>query len=274
MIPASFRALRLLERLNVAAVGLSLAAVTSSVFGVGFHERTIGLWSGVSTLIFGTLWARLLRWPQTFPNSTFRVAWVLSVPLAATNAGLALGLIASRLPEHFRVSEFFGGLFLGSTVGVIFWGPALAMTLLCFGAPIAWAQQSARKGLSGQERGEFVVGAASALLALAGLALSFTARESADFFFLAGLWFARSAALAGAASALAAMAVSRARADRRRAFVAEVEAGRVERFRIDTTNEGKALVRIVSQGEGYRVADLEEEVAAIDREGDVTRGAR
>ena len=44
----------------------------------------------------------------------------------------------------------------------------------------------------------------------------------------------------------------------------------MKEFRIDPTPEGQALVRIVSQGEAYRVADYEEEVAALDDEGNVT----
>jgi hypothetical protein len=55
----------------------------------------------------------------------------------------------------------------------------------------------------------------------------------------------------------------------RRRFVREVEAGRVTGFRIDAAPEGKVLVRIANHGEGYRVADFVEEVAALGRDGDI-----
>jgi hypothetical protein len=72
--------------------------------------------------------------------------------------------------------------------------------------------------------------------------------------------------------AVTVLALLRARA--RRAFVARVEAGEEPRFRVEPTDEGKVLVRIVTQGAGYRVADYAEEIARLDAEGEVTRGAK
>jgi hypothetical protein len=60
----------------------------------------------------------------------------------------------------------------------------------------------------------------------------------------------------GAAAAILAWA----REDRRRAFVARAEAGREAGYRVEPTPEGKVLLRLTSQGEGYRVADFEERV--------------
>jgi hypothetical protein len=76
------------------------------------------------------------------------------------------------------------------------------------------------------------------------------------------------AALACSGTALVS-ALARGRA--RKAFVREVEAGKVKQFRIDALPEGKVLMRVVAQGEGYRVADFEEEVALLDEAGEVRR---
>lgn len=274
VIPSSFRTLRALERLNVAGVGLSLAAMTAAVFrGMLGHERGLAFWVGVPTVALGALWAQLLRSPRTVGQTTIRRGWLLSIPLAALNAGLAAGLMLSGLPDRFRVGEFFAGILVGVTFGAMFWGPALILTLLCFGLPIAWGQRLSRQGLAGQERGEVVVGVASALLALMAFSITLTTDLPVG---LAAqeLRFTQALALAGGLCGAAAIAISIAREHHRWRFVAEVEAGRVEHFRIDTGDGGKALMRVVSQGQGYRVADLEEEVAALDREGQVTRAAR
>ena len=41
-------------------------------------------------------------------------------------------------------------------------------------------------------------------------------------------------------------------------------------FRVDATPEGKALVRVSSFGQGYRVADFSEEVFLLDESGEAT----
>jgi hypothetical protein len=41
--------------------------------------------------------------------------------------------------------------------------------------------------------------------------------------------------------------------------------------RVDATEEGKVLVRIVAQGKGYRVADFEEDVFELDEHGEAVR---
>ena len=80
MIPAPFRSLRALRALNVAAVGLALAAAVAAVFGVG-PGPWAPVFTGLPTLALGTLWALLLRWPRTIKNTSFRVGWAASVPL-------------------------------------------------------------------------------------------------------------------------------------------------------------------------------------------------
>ena len=63
-----------------------------------------------------------------------------------------------------------------------------------------------------------------------------------------------------------------------RALIDAARAARVGRYvkvsGVDASPEGKVLVRIVAQGQGYRVADFAEEVAALDRDGAVTREGR
>ena len=56
----------------------------------------------------------------------------------------------------------------------------------------------------------------------------------------------------------------------RKRFVTAVEEGQVRHFKIAPTQDGRALIRVVPQGEDYRVADYEEEVASLDDEGHVT----
>lgn len=271
MEPTPFRARRFLERIADLAIGFSLAAITAAVFTsiFGANEGAIGLITGLPTLVFGTLWALLLRWRRTVFNGRVRVGWLASIPLAMMNGAVAAGLMLSTLDHSSKpLINFIMGMVAGATIGVMFWGPALLATLLFFGLPIAWGQRLAQKGLAGQERGDGLVGLTSGLMAAAAMAWSLlsTARHGSTRFAL--LLGAIGMSL-GALTMLTAWVRDR----QRRAFVAKVEAGEVPRFRIEPSAEGKVLVRIVSQGEGYRVADFAEEVARIDETGEVTRVA-
>lgn len=266
---AVFRSRRLLDALAVGAVGASLAAITAAVFRLGWGSGagSIVLVTGLPTLVLGTVWAVLLRWRQTLSKSKVRVGWVLSVPLAALNGAFAAGILLAMERGGDTILRFLGGMVLGATFGAMFWIPGLLLTLLVFGLPIARAQRLAAQGLAGQERGDGFVGAASAAIAAVALGSSFlAARHDGGSLALAAL------AAFALSLGLATTAVSLWRERMRRAFVAEVEAGRVAHFRVDATEEGKVLVRVVSQGEGYRVADYAEEVAALDAQGSVTRG--
>lgn len=266
MLPSAFKKTRRsLEVINIGSVGFSLASATAAILGAMFaitgeanHEMAIA--TGVPTLFVGAFWAWLLRQRKivTMGQLKVRLGWVLAIPLAALNAGVALaGAIA--VDEGLKLGNIGLGMILGATFGAIVWIPALLLTILCFGAPIAWAERQAEKGLSGRERGELIVGVASGVIAALALLV---ARFENPFASALGV-----VALMGATLAVLESA-SRGRARKR--FLAEVEAGRVEHFRIDTVEEGRALVRVVPQGEAYRVADYEEEVAALDDFGDVT----
>ncbi len=268
--PSLFRARQRLEALAVAAVGVSMAAATGAVFRLmmSHGESAAFVWyTAVPTLVSGTVWAVLLRWRKTVGSSSLRMGWLLSVPLAALNGALAAGLLMlSEYPRDGALGRFFLGMLMGASFGALFWIPGLVATLVLFGVPIARAQRMAARGLVGQERGDGFVGAASALVSLGALvsATTETARRG-------GGSAVAVLAATGMALGLAAMALAWWRDRERRAFVAAVEAGRVEHFRIEPSSEGKVLVRIVTQGQGYRVADFAEEVAALDRAGEVTR---
>ncbi|WP_394824162.1 hypothetical protein [Pendulispora albinea] len=265
MIPAAFQGRRILQHLNVAAVGFALSSLVGSVLANLFHghHAVVELGLVVPTLLVGSLWAWLLRWKRLV--GPVRIGWILSVPLAMLNSGLACA-IAVEQGEHWGL--FLLKFFLGATIGVLVWGPTLIATLLCFGLPIAWAQALAQKGLAGEERGERIVGATCLALSVGGFLMSF---GSAALHAQGGGGISRMAAVFGALTGGAAMILAHLREMKRRRFVANVEAGRVENFRIDTTREGKVLVRVTQVGEGYRVADFQEELFELDERGDAKR---
>jgi len=281
MIPAAFAAPKVLRRLNIAAVGLALAASTAAVFGSVGHEFS-GLVTGVPTLVIGMLWAWVLRLPNTIGRSTIRWGWLMSVPLAALNAGLAGGLLLAADGSGNTVQKFFGGMAFGATLGVFFWMPALLLTLAAFGLPIAWAQKLSKKGLAGEERGESLVGVVCTVLALLAFLLSFGQAKAPEWvespdlantkaaLVAAGVVFMRIAAVLGVLAGGAAASLAMWREAKRRAFVTEAQKGNIPGYRVDDTAEGKALVRVSSQGHGYRVADFTEEVVLLDEEGHAT----
>jgi hypothetical protein len=81
----------------------------------------------------------------------------------------------------------------------------------------------------------------------------------------------RALALFGALLGGSAAALALAREARRRRFVADAEAGKVAGYRVDPTDEGKVLIRVIAQGKGYRVADFEEDIFELDAEGEATK---
>ena len=64
---------------------------------------------------------------------------------------------------------------------------------------------------------------------------------------------------------LSALALSVLRNRGRSAFVARIERGELATFRVDTSAEGKVLMRVTKMGEGYRVADLTEELLVLEK---------
>jgi hypothetical protein len=271
-LPRTFRSLSLLRTLNCLAVGLSLAAVSAAVFsrilapseGAG----AMGVVVGVPTLVLGTLWAVLLRMRATVGTTRLRWGWVASAPLAAANAGLASGLMMAFEGGPDVFANLLIGVMLGITFGALFWVPSLVATLALFGAPIHWAQRLAAKGLAGEERGEVMIGAASAVLATLGLLVIHYTQFHGEFALkrVLGPSLVSGMGLLGAVTGGVATALAVARERTRRHFVAEVEAGKVAGYRVDASAEGKVLVRVAAPG-SYRVADVEEDLFALDEVG-------
>jgi hypothetical protein len=208
----------------------------------------------------------LLRVRATVGRSRVRVGWALSLPPAAINGAVAEMLFAMLDRED---PALWRAAMHGLIGDAVYWIPALAAVLLLFGAPIAWSQRLASEGLAGKERGEGLIGAVCAFIAASAMALIPT-RVEGTFGGTIALLMATLALGLGLSTSLLSMVTSRLR----KRFVARVEAGEVERFRVDSTPDGKVLVRVPPQGESYRVGDFEEEIAKLDRDGDVvhTRG--
>lgn len=274
MVPTSFQTLRALRVLNICAVGLALASVVGAVLGLFFAASgvptTAAALAAAPTLLCGVAWAWLLRRPATVGKTSIRRGWAASVPLAMANAGLTVGVLMMR-SLHFDLNRFLLSVIFGATFGAIVWMPALLATLLCFGLPIASAQRLAKKGLAGEERGEWIVGLVCIVMSLVGVALSFPLAQHVWLDTAAWTKVPRLLGILGLFTGLATTGLAGARAGRRRAFVAAAEAGEIPGYRIDATDEGKVLVRIVSQGQGYRVADFEEEVFELDARGEAKR---
>jgi hypothetical protein len=267
------RSLRALAVLNVAAVGASLGGLVGIFFETLAGGSPVGFAAGASTTVLGALWAWLLRGRRTVGRRRWPLGWALSVPLAATNAAVSLSIVLV-MQSHSHASALSSvvmSFVLGTTLGAFVWVPWLLVTLVLFGVPIHAARKLARRGLAGEERGEWMVGGVCALVG--GLVVVLALNH---------LWAAPAAggsfapllgilgAFGGSAGALAAV-LALARERRRRAFVARVEAGAEPNYRVDPTREGKVLIRVLPQGQGYRVADFEERVAELGNDDEVVR---
>jgi hypothetical protein len=236
------------------------------------------------TLAIGVLWAALLRDPRRISLGTWtartgkplevRLGWLLCVPLAMLDAGLAAGgLVMSD--SGWSLQAFGLGMLLGSTFGAIIWIPALLLTILFFGLPIERARKLAERGLAGKDRGELWVGGASLVVTLLSLLVTASLLSEERYFRLGANDLALLVTVQIASAAVSGLATITAwRRDRaRKVFVKKVERGEVPQFRIQPTREGKVLLRVPVAGESYRVSSFEEEVAALDAQGDV-RDAR
>jgi hypothetical protein len=289
VLPAFFQRRRALAVLNTAAVGLALASMAGGVLcpaltalGTTYGRRAVlqilhwqpsvlALFVPPPTLIAGTLWAWLLRSPKTVGQRSLRRGWAASVPLAMLAGSLAAVLASTSLVP--LEGSFHAGAALAGAIASI---PVLAATLLCLGVPLAWAQRLASKGLAAGERGERIVGLTCVVLSLVGLVASLRLHAPIDWRVTLSLGPASTRALAvlGALAGGASVGLALSREARRRRFVREAEAGKIAGYRVDGEREGKVLVRVVSQGAGYRVADDEEEVFELDSDGEATRPKR
>jgi hypothetical protein len=276
MSTKAFGARSWLQWLSAFGVATALAGATSAVFSAIFNSPAYGVYTVAPTVLVALVWVWLLRWPSTVGRSSIRKGWLWSIPLAALNSALASMLFFAYELGATGVSKLLGAAIAGVTFGAMFWVPSLLFTVLCFGTPIAWAQRLATRGLAGAERGEAIVGGASAAIAVGALIATLLRPIGAglDSRAIMGHWLTLVAAAAGAVFGLLTLLVARERESKRRHFVADVEAGKVPRFRVDATPEGKVLVRVVSQENSYRVGDYEEEVAALNEAGELVTPLR
>ena len=281
-VPVVFAAPRSLRVLNVLAVASSLAACTTAAF---MSLMRVDSWSwaldaGLPTLLVGFAWAALLRWRRRVPGLGVRWGWISSVPLAALNGALAGGLVLASSNPTDAVGMFGMGALLGATFGVIFWGPALVAVLLGFGAPIAGAQKLAKLGLSGEERGEMIVGAISAAFGVVASFVALLAQAASGALGASpakdspvgrAMFFVYALGAVGTGAVAALYAASRDA--RRRRFVARVEASEEPGYRVEPTAQGKVLLRVAPVA-GYRIADRAEELFELDADGHVLSEAR
>jgi hypothetical protein len=256
--------------LNVAAVGAVLASLTGEAIGPlsaanapPFVPPTDVLAASLSTLLVGAGWARLLRWPRNL-FGVIPAGIAYSLPLAFANCFLA-ELLAFSFDDPSDVAGLLLGYPLFAALGAVVSLPALALTLVLFGLPLTRARRMAEAGLAGSDRAEVLVGAMCAVLGTLAFSLSFSAPPEIH---QPATWWLRALASLGTTSGAFALAIAVRRSSRRRAFVAAVEAGQQPGFRVLDAPEGKVLVRVALEGAGYRVADLEEELFALDRAGE------
>ena len=244
----AFRERRNAAALNIAGVGASLAACTAAAFRLLWAQTAT--YAALSTVVIGTIWAASLR--MRARRNGLQLGWLLSPVFACVNAMLCMALIAMTDGHPTGYLETAGLVVLGGgLIGAIIWIPALAMTLLLFGLPIALAERVAKRGLAGADRGEIIVGLLCAVLALVPLVGSPPSIETV-------------LALVAIACGLGATTLGLLRERARRAFVRRVEAGEVASFRVEPTAEGKVLVRVTTAGTAYRVSDFVEEIARLD----------
>jgi hypothetical protein len=262
-----WRSSRLVAVANVLAVALSMAVAAATAVGIVFRDFNRSAMATLcATVLLGAVWAALLRVRATVGKNAVRVGWILSLPLAALNAVAAEVVFALIVRGSGGTASLWTAVRVGLLNDAVYWLPALVIVLVLFGLPLAWSQRQADKGLAGREGGEGFVGATTALIAAVSLALVPRGLEA-----MAGETIANASYAAMVLGSLTALWSLATRVTRRR-FVAQVEAGRVPKFRVDPTPEGKVLVRVNSQGEGYRVGDLDEVVAALDADGEAIRG--
>lgn len=244
-----------LRNLNVAAVGFALTACTVSVLGAMSFS---GYATGPSTWIAGVAWALCMRSRKTVGRSRVRQGWLWSIPIAMLNAAFASSIFLAT-----EGGPAIAGFLVGPIFGVVIWAPALLLTLLCFGLPIAWSQRAAERGLAGEERGELVVGVICTILAGFGALFAPLAGQTRG---VPGLWLADATALLGVLCGATAAGLALRREWQRQRFVQQVRAGNVHGFRVDDTPEGRVLVRVTELGSGYRVANFTEELYTLDQD--------
>jgi len=263
------------ETLALACAG---AAGATAVFGA-LMKDSVALVAGVPTLVTAGCWVGLVRLDPRFGEDCGRRArWLLALPLALVNGALGGGLFCwltggfGHLP-----STFLGGAALGATFGIVYWGPALLATLLVLGAPLRFAERRARRGLSGEDLGGKMVGAAAATQSLIALVWQLVAQKSSGHRMSWGeaqeirRWLrpldadvGASIALLGIVAGAIVLIFSAVRSAKRKALQTRVELGLEPGFRVNLTQRGTVLVKLRAPREPFRTTNLPEEVFPLE----------
>jgi hypothetical protein len=219
----------------------------------------MGLVASVISLLFELRLTRLERPGSVVHDDVARASAELPGPFRRTRLLAPLGTVA--------VGFSLAGLVAGrSDAPFLVAGLALAITAIAWAGILMRSQRKKNRvetqRLDGVERVGRAVGIAAVVASILGLALQL-GRSAADSQPLPGAPIVRALAIVGILAGAAAVAIVQVRRSRRRAFVARVEAGEVPGYQVASRGERKALLRLVPQKEGYRVAD--QEVYLFDR---------
>lgn len=252
----------------MAGIGLALATAASAFFD---FADSIAL----STLLFGTTWAALLRWKRASRKGVRR-AWFATAPLGALNAATIAVFIFTK-DESPTLGRSLLAAGLGLVIGALYWIPAVLVTLLFFGLPIRWSHRLARRGIAGEVRGDRIV--ATAVMLVGFVAPLWYLQRSGDFTAARLLKSLKMSALeiaiGGGLSVLLGAVVALLatwQLVRQTRFLAKVERGDSPKFRIKDTEDRRVLVRVEEAADtAYRVSEIEVPLAELDEDGTVRR---
>lgn len=254
-LPTALRPMPTLRSLTALAVGLSMAAPTTALFGDGF-ANTDPTGTTLATVSCGALWAWLVLPDPRQGRAPTLTSFAVAIPLAILNASLSAASLFAKdgvAGHHLGdlVSSLVGGALAGATFGAVYWIPGLVLTLLWFGLPLRAARAWARRGLDDAETGLGLVAVAAALPALATVLI---AKGSA------------AGALVGVVAttlAAALVALVFARRIRRVGYLDEVGRGRVPGVRLERTRTTTRLVAHHELAEPYRANAAPDEVLLV-----------
>ena len=273
-LPRAFWSSRVLVVLNVIAVATSLTSCTGAVMPFLFEGGAFFL------TIFGgqLLWVMLSRLEATFLGT--RWAWLACVPIGYLNCAMTIFMMTGRkdaLSERIVMS-----LVLSVPMAIV-WVPALLVGLALYGVPMELSRGWSKSGLAWRDRGEALVGAVSAGLAVIALIRVWFIASRAPHVLDGSDTSDTSTAVPriGAIAVFAIVAGGVAvllvglRARQRRAFLRSAAAGDAPGYRVEIGATATRLFRVRAADDGYRSAAVEEEVygEAAPRARALPRGA-
>lgn len=275
LLPAAFRVSRTLAGLQTVALACALSAMCGAAFSYLSDRGAIGLVAAAPTLFIALLWIGLVRMHARFGVAKSRFRWLSAVPLAAVNGAVAGGLFCKTFGWLHVPSTFSGGALLGATVGIVYWGPGLLLTMLFVGAPLRDAERRAARGLGGHDRGGRVLGLTALTITLvAATSLWYVATNRAIHHTELGadgarmeraaVVFFESVITVGVVLAVVVVVAATVREAQRAAFVRRAARGEVPRYRVDISVAGRVLVRLDEAREPYRAAAVPTSALLLD----------